>query len=125
MVSGPAAASSTTGAAAVRIAGAGAGESEALGELRRTVGCGGSFWVGATWMRAVSFLGAALMETGFTSEACFGTAAGAGAGTAGLGALGGGTAGRSPMPGRGGADGGRGGGAGGGTSGRVAAGGGG
>jgi hypothetical protein len=76
--------------------------------------------VGATWMRAVSFLGAALMVTGAAAGAGAGAGFGAeGGGTAGRGAEGGGTPGREPIGGRPGADGGRGG-EGGGTSGRVA-----
>jgi hypothetical protein len=51
----------------VRIAGAGAAESVGAGWLNLTVDWGGSFCVGATWMRAVSFLGAAFMVTGFAS----------------------------------------------------------
>jgi hypothetical protein len=110
------------------MAGAGDVESDGLGPLlRRTVGCGAIFWVGATWMRAVSFFGAALMEIGLASAAgaALGAVAGAAGGRPGLSALGGGTAGRVPRPGSEGAAGGRGGGAGGGTRGRVAAGGGG
>ena len=68
-------------------------------------------------MRAVSFLGAALIVTGAAAGAAgFGAEGG---GTAGFGAEGGGMPGRAPMGGRPGAEGGRGG-EGGGTSGRVA-----
>ena len=55
------------GAGAVRMAGAGPAARFWVGWESLTVACGGSFWVGATWMRAVSFLGAALMVTGLAS----------------------------------------------------------
>ncbi len=55
------------GAAAERIAGAGAEVRFWVGCESRTVVCGASFWVGATWMRAVSFFGDAFIVTGFAS----------------------------------------------------------
>jgi hypothetical protein len=46
----------------------GPADSCALGWLSLTVAWGGSFCVGETWIRAVSFLGEAFIVTGFASE---------------------------------------------------------
>jgi len=116
-VSEPDAASTVAAGATVRIAEAGPADRGWEGWESFTVAWGGSFWIGdgVTWMRAVSFFGAALMVTGVASAYVEAFGAIAGGGAVGLGARGGmpGLAADGGIPG---AEGGRGGG----VSGRVA-----